>query len=134
MPFVQVHTSRPLSDATRDTLGRMLAHAYAEHMQTSSRIVNVGFVHYPVGELARYDADDGSAREMTIVTCAVRVGRTPAMLEALARAISAASARELGISEARVAVYLNEHPAYTIYRDGGRAPDWSPAERDPSSR
>jgi phenylpyruvate tautomerase PptA (4-oxalocrotonate tautomerase family) len=134
MPFVQIHTSRPFSEATRATLGRALADAYGEHMQTSSRIVNVGFVHYAAGELARYDADDGSAREMTIVTCAVRVGRTPAMLEALARAISAACARELGIAEARVAVYLNEHPAYTIYRDGGRAPDWSPAEHDAASR
>jgi phenylpyruvate tautomerase PptA (4-oxalocrotonate tautomerase family) len=128
MPFVQVHTSRPVSLQARDALGRALAAAYGEHMRTTHRIVNVGFVHYAAGDLVRFDADDDGPREMTIVTCGVRVGRTPEMLEALGRAITAACARELGIEPTRVAVYLTEHPAYTIYRDGGRAPDWSAAE------
>ncbi|HTW84678.1 MAG TPA: tautomerase family protein [Candidatus Sulfotelmatobacter sp.] len=134
MPFVQIHTSRPVGAQTRDALGRALAAAYGEHMRTTQRIVNVGFVHYAPGELVRYDADDGGSREMTIVTCAVRGGRTPAMLEALGRAITDACARELGIDAARVAVYLDEHPAHTIYRDGGVAPAWSAAERDAAER
>jgi phenylpyruvate tautomerase PptA (4-oxalocrotonate tautomerase family) len=131
MPFVQIHTSRAVSPAVRRTLGFALATAYAEHMQTSHRIVNVGFLHYADGDLVRYDAEDNEQEEMTIVTCEARAGRSSEMLESLGRAITVACSRELGIAEARVAVYMNEHAAAQIYRDGGRAPDWSPAERTP---
>ena len=96
-------------------------------MQTSHRIVNVGFVHYEDGDLARYDAAGDTAQEMTIVTCDIRAGRTAGMQEELGRAITAACAREIGIAEARIAVYITEHAATQIYRDGGRAPDWSAA-------
>ena len=68
---------------------------------------------------------------MTVVTCNVRAGRSPEMHEALGRALTSACARELGVSEARVAVYITEHPAHQIYRDGGRAPEWSPSEASP---
>jgi hypothetical protein len=117
-----------VSPAARSRLGRALSKAYGEHMQTSHRIVNVGFVRYEAGALARYDAAGDEPQEMTVVTCDVRAGRSPDMLEALGRAITTACARELGVPEARVAVYLSEHEAFQIYRDGGRAPDWSPAE------
>jgi hypothetical protein len=50
------------------------------------------------------------------------------MQERLGRAITVACSRELGVPEARIAVYLSEHAAFQIYRDGGRAPDWSPTE------
>lgn len=128
MPFVQVNTSRRLTAGVRDTLGFALARAYAEAMQTNHRIVNVGFKHFGDGELVRYDAGENAPQEMTVVTCDVRAGRSPEMLESLGRAITAACARELGTDALRVAVYMNEHPSYQIYRDGGRAPDWSPAE------
>jgi hypothetical protein len=129
MPFVQIHTSRSVSPDVRHALGFALANAYGEHMQTNHRIVNVGFVHYAEGELVRYDAADDGPQEMTIVTCEVRVGRSPEMLESLGRAITVACSRELGVAEARVAVYISEHAAAQIHRDGGRAPDWSPTER-----
>jgi hypothetical protein len=132
MPFVQVHSSRVTSSETRRTIGLALAKAYGEHMQTSHRIVNVGFVHFAAGELARYDAAHDAPQEMTIVTCEVRSGRTPEMLEALGHAMAVICSRELGIPEARVAVYVNEHAGHQIYRDGGRAPDWSAAERTKS--
>jgi hypothetical protein len=128
MPFVQVHTSRTVSPAVRRALGLALATAYGEGMQTNHRIVNVGFTHYAEGDLARYDAADGGAQEMTVVTCEVRSGRSPEMIEALGRAMTVACSRELGIAEARVAVYVSEHVAHEIYRDGGRAPAWSPSE------
>lgn len=128
MPFVHVHTSRVVSPAVRRALGLALAKAYAEHMQTQHRIVNVGFAQYAEGDLARFDAADDQAQEMTVVTCEIRVGRTAEMQEGLGRAITALCSRELGIPEARIAVYLSEHAPYQIYRDGGRAPEWSPAE------
>jgi hypothetical protein len=98
-------------------------------MQTNERIVNVGFVHYAEGDLVRYDAANGEPQEMTIVTCDGRAGRPAEMLELLGHAVTVACARELGIDEARVAVYITEHTGAQIYRDRGRAPDWSPAER-----
>lgn len=128
MPFVQIHTARSLSPDGKRALGLALAQAYAEHMRTSSRIVNVGFVHYADGDLARYDAADDGPREMTVVTCDVRAGRAPEQHEAFGRAVTQLCARALGIDELRVAVYLTEHAASQIHRDGGRAPDWSPAE------
>jgi phenylpyruvate tautomerase PptA (4-oxalocrotonate tautomerase family) len=129
MPFVQIHTSRPVSATVRDRLGLALANAYAEHMQTNHRIVNVGFALFGDGQLVRYDGPGDLPQEMTVVTCEIRAGRPPEMLEAAARAISAACSRDLEIPAARVVVYMNEHAGSHIYRDGGRAPDWSPVER-----
>jgi phenylpyruvate tautomerase PptA (4-oxalocrotonate tautomerase family) len=131
MPFLQIHTSRRATAATRRTLGFALAKAYGECMATSNRIVNVGFSYYDEGDLVRYDAAGDGAQEMTVVTCDVRSGRAPEVLEQLGRSITALCSRELGIAEARVAVYLTEHAAYQIYRDGGRAPAWSAAEGTP---
>jgi len=128
MPFVQIHTSRAVSPATRRALGGTLARAYAEHMQTDSRIVNVGFVHYAEGEPARYDGTDEAPREMVIVTADVRAGREAAHQAAIGRAFTTACAQALGVAEERVAVYLTEHASHQIYRDGGTAPAWSPAE------
>jgi hypothetical protein len=130
VPFVQVHTSRVISSEARATLGLALAQAYGESMQTNHRIVNVGFVHYAEGDLARYDAAGDRPQEMTVVTCDVRAGRPEELQERLGRALAGACASGLGIAEARVAVYISEHPVHQIYRDGGRAPEWSPAEAD----
>ena len=128
MPFLQIHTTRAMSPQVKHVLGAALAAAYGETMQTSARIVNVGFVAYAGGDLARYDADDGAPREMAVVTCDVRGGRTPAQHESLGRTITALCASALGLTEDRVAVYLTEHAGGQIYRDGGSAPPWTPAE------
>ena len=128
MPFVQIHTSRAVPAEGKRALGFALATAYAEHMQTSHRIVNVGFVRYDDGDIARFDAAGDGAREMAVVTCDVRAGRSPEAHEALGRAITAACARALTLPEDRIAVYITEHPSHHIYRDGGRAPEWSPSE------
>jgi phenylpyruvate tautomerase PptA (4-oxalocrotonate tautomerase family) len=128
VPFLQVHTARPVSPEAKHALGIALARAYADAMETSHRIVNVGFVDYPDGGLVRYDASNDGRQEMTIVTCHVRAGRTPAQQESLGRALTELCARALRVPEVRIAVYISEHAGYQIYRDGGRAPDWSPAE------
>jgi phenylpyruvate tautomerase PptA (4-oxalocrotonate tautomerase family) len=134
MPFVQVHTARPVSPELQRTLGAALARLYGERMQTTHRIVNVGFLQYAAGALARYDETGDAPREMTVVTCDVRAGRPPETLEALGRAITSLCSRELSVPDARVAVYITEHAAHHIYRDGGRAPEWSPEEGSPRLR
>jgi phenylpyruvate tautomerase PptA (4-oxalocrotonate tautomerase family) len=128
VPFLQIHTSRAVSPEAKHALGAALAAAYGEIMQTSARIVNVGFVAYAAGELGRYDAAGDEPREMAVVTCDVRDGRTPAQHESLGRAVTALCAAALGLAEDRIAVYLTEHASAQIYRDGGRAPAWSPSE------
>ena len=128
MPFVQIHTSRSISPDAKHALGAALATAYGETMQTSARIVNVGFVAYAAGDLGRYDASGDEPREMAVVTCDVRDGRTPAQHESLGRTMTALCAAALGLGEDRIAVYLTEHASTQIYRDGGRAPAWSSME------
>lgn len=128
MPFLQVHTSRVISPQARHALGAALAAAYGDLMQTSARIVTVGFVTYAEGDLARYDASGNEPREMAVVTCDVRDGRTPAHHESLGRTIVALCSAALGLGGDRIAVYITEHASEQIYRDGGRAPAWSPAE------
>jgi phenylpyruvate tautomerase PptA (4-oxalocrotonate tautomerase family) len=128
MPFVTVHTSRRQEVAVRRMLGAGLAKAYGEHMQTTHRIVNVAFSFYEPDDVARYDAAGDAAQEMTVVTCDVRVGRTPEAVEALGRAFTALCAEHLAVDPLRVAIYVNEHPAYQIYRDSARAPEWSADE------
>ncbi|MDP9105496.1 MAG: tautomerase family protein [Candidatus Eremiobacteraeota bacterium] len=128
MPFLQVHTTRDIPADAKHALGLALATAYGDVMQTSARIVNVGFLTYPAGDLGRYDADGGAPREMTVVTCDVRDGRTPAQHESLGRTITALCAAALGLPANRIAVYLTEHASRQIYRDGGSAPAWTAAE------
>ncbi|HEV2737204.1 MAG TPA: hypothetical protein VGU66_01365 [Candidatus Elarobacter sp.] len=128
MPFLQIHTTRDVAADAKHALGRALATAYGDVMQTSARIVNVGFVQYAPGDLGRYDASGDAPREMAVVTCNVRDGRTPAQHEALGRTIVALCGAALGLPEDRIAVYLTEHPSHRIYRDGGPAPAWSAAE------
>src|ERR1700677_3285981 len=108
--------------------GVCLAKAYGEYMQTTHRIVNAAFSFHAPGDVARYDAAGDAAQEMTVVTCDVRSGRTPEAVEALGPAFTALCAEHLAIDPLRVAIYVNEHPAYQIYRDGGRAPEWSADE------
>jgi phenylpyruvate tautomerase PptA (4-oxalocrotonate tautomerase family) len=127
MPFVQIHTAREISADKIARAGVALANAYARCMQTNSRIVNVGFSRYEAGSLARFDAE-GGPKEMLILTCDVRRGRSPDILEAFGKELTALCAREFGIGEAQVAVYITEHDTHEIYRDGGRAPHWSEAE------
>jgi len=117
-----------MSPDAKRALGAALAAAYGEIMQTSARIVNVGFVAYAGGDLGRYDGSGDAPREMAVVTCDVRDGRTSAQHESLGRTITALCAAALGLGEDRIAVYLTEHASQQIYRDGGRAPAWSPAE------
>ena len=134
MPFVTVHTSRRPDAAARRKLGVALAKAYGEYMQTTHRIVNVAFSMYEPGDVARYDAAGEEAQEMTVVTCDIRAGRTAEAMEGLGRAFTALCVEHLAIDPLRVAIYVNEHAAYQIYRDGGRAPDWSLDEgRAPST-
>jgi phenylpyruvate tautomerase PptA (4-oxalocrotonate tautomerase family) len=128
MPFVIVNTSRRPEASVRRALGTDLAKAYGEHMQTTHRIVNVGFSFYEADDIARYDAAGDAAREMTVLTCDVRAGRSPEAIESLGRAFTELCAHHLSIDPLRVAVYVNEHPAYQIHRDGGRAPEWSADE------
>ena len=99
-------------------------------MSTDFRIVNVGFVAYGDGSPARYASAVGTVTEMLIVTCDVRSGRTPEVLERFGRAVTALCADAYGISKLQVAIYVTEHAAHEIYRDGARAPDWSASERD----
>ncbi len=117
-----------MQPVAKHALGRRLAAAYGDVMKTSARIVNVGFVQYDAGDLARYDGPDDAPREMTIVTCDVRDGRTPEQRESLGRTVTALCADVLRVPPERIAVYLTEHSADEIYRDGGRAPAWSPSE------
>jgi hypothetical protein len=112
----------------RRALGAGLAQAYGEYMQTTHRIVNVAFSLYEPDDVARYDAAGDAAQEMVVVICDVRAGRTPDAVEALGRAFTALCAEHLAIDPLRIAIYVNEHPAYQIYRDGGRAPEWSADE------
>jgi phenylpyruvate tautomerase PptA (4-oxalocrotonate tautomerase family) len=128
VPFLQVHTTRDISAVAKHALGAALATAYGDVMQTSARIVNVGFVQYGAGDLGRYDASGGAPREMAVVTCDVRDGRTPAQHESLGRTIAALCSATLGLPEDRIAVYLTEHASHHIYRDGARAPAWTPSE------
>ncbi len=48
--------TRDISPDAKHALGLALATAYGDVMQTSARIVNVGFLTYAAGDLGRYDA------------------------------------------------------------------------------
>ena len=125
MPYIHIDCERlPPAEAKRD-LALALGHRYAREMQIDARIVNIAFRELGAGNIVRLDGIDETPQPITIVNCDVRRGRTSDQRTALGHALATECARALGTTEARVIVYITEHDASEIYRDGGAAPPWT---------
>ena len=124
MPYIHIDCeTAPYGNAKRE-LALAVGHIYAREMQIDARIVNIAFRELGSGNIVRLDGESDSPRPITIVSCDVRRGRTSDQRTALGRALAAACARALGTTDDRVIVYITEHEASEIYRDGGAAPEW----------
>jgi phenylpyruvate tautomerase PptA (4-oxalocrotonate tautomerase family) len=126
VPYLQLDLPGTYPTATKRALAARLAELYAEVMQTTPEMVNVGFRELGEGNLWRCFA--GEPQPVAVICCEVRRGRPAAQRLRLAEAIVAAAVEALGLRADQIAVEFTQHAADEMYRDGAWGREWSPDE------
>ena len=114
--------------ADKRALAARLAMLYAEIMQTTVGMVNVGFRELGEGNL--WCCFDGAPEPVAVIHCEVRRGRPTAQRLRLAEALVAAAVEAFGLRHDRIAVEFTQHAADEMYRDGAWGREWSLAVED----
>jgi phenylpyruvate tautomerase PptA (4-oxalocrotonate tautomerase family) len=65
---------------------------------------------------------------VAVIMCDIRRGRPPAQRQALAAALVAACAEELGTPVDCIEVEFTQHSGDELYRNGALVADWEPTE------
>lgn len=126
MPFLQLDLPQPMAPAQKHRLVRALAERYAELMETEVRIVSVCVRDAAGGGPFRLEA--GDLRDVAVLMCDVRRGRTTDQRERAARGFVDIISAETGVDALHVVVEFTQHEATEMFRYGALAPEWSPGE------
>src|SRR5215212_3469391 len=102
MPYLQLDLPRSYPVEVKRELARRLGDLYAELMQTTPGMVNVGFRELGEGNL--YRCGEGEPEPAAVVQCDIRQGRPAEQRLELARQVVALCAASLGLRADRVAV------------------------------
>ena len=129
MPYLQFDLPGAYPTATKRALAARLAALYAEVMQTTPEMVNVGFRELGPGNLWRCFA--GTPEPVAVIHCEVRRGRPAAQRLRLAEALVAAAVETFGLRPEHIAIEFTQHAADEMYRDGGWGREWSADEAAP---
>ena len=126
MPYLQFDLPGFYSAAVKRDFAARISRIYAETMQTSPEMVNVGFRELGGDNLWR--CFDGEPRPVAVVQCDVRRGRTAAQRLALAQALTTAAAVAFDLPPSHIVVEFSQHAADEMYRDGSWGREWTPGE------
>ena len=127
MPYLQLDLPAAYPAETKKALARRLGELYAEAMETTASMVNVGFRELGEGNLFRCGPDE--PEPAAVIHCDIRRGRPPEQRLAFAQQLVAACAEQLGLASDRVAVEFTQHTADEMYRNGSWGREWSASER-----
>jgi phenylpyruvate tautomerase PptA (4-oxalocrotonate tautomerase family) len=130
MPYLHFDLPARYPAEVKRTLAARLGALYAEIMQTSPRIVKVSFRELGEENLFRCGAPDGGAEAVVVGQCDIRRGRPVEQRATLANAIVEACSEALGVPASRIELEFTQHSGDEMFRNGGFANDWSPAESD----
>lgn len=128
MPYLHFDLPARYPAATKRALAARLGALYAEIMETSPRIVKVGFRELGAENLFRCGGPDGGVEPVVVGQCDIRRGRPVEQRAALAAAIVAACADALGVAPDAIELEFTQHAGDEMYRRGGFAQDWTAAE------
>jgi phenylpyruvate tautomerase PptA (4-oxalocrotonate tautomerase family) len=126
MPYLQLDLPRSYPAEVKRQLARRLGDLYAELMQTTPGMVNVGFRELGEGNL--YRCGEGEPEPAAVVQCDIRQGRPSEQRLELAKQVTALCAETLGLRADRVAVEFTQHTAQEMYRNGSWGQEWSADE------
>ena len=128
MPYLQLDLPTSFPAKTKRDLARRLGDIYAEVMQTSPSMVNVGFRELGEGNL--YRCGPGEPEAATVIHCDIRRGRPAEQRLAFAQRLVDECVEHLGLPPDLVAVEFTEHTAEEMYRSGSWGQEWTPTEAD----
>ena len=126
MPYLQFDLPGRYPAGTKRELALRLSSLYAEIMQTTPAMVNVGFRE--LGEANLWRCIDGTPQPVAVIQCEVRRGRTAAQRLVLAEALTTAAAEAFGLRPDRIVVEFTQHAADEMYRNGTWGAEWDPSE------
>lgn len=126
MPYLQFDLATYLPSATKRRLALRVIDLYADVMQTSPAMVNVGFRE--LGSENLFHLRDGALAPACLVMCDVRQGRDADQRGRLAEALRALLVEELGMVADDVIIEFTQHAADEMHRATGWGRTWSPAE------
>jgi phenylpyruvate tautomerase PptA (4-oxalocrotonate tautomerase family) len=129
MPYLQFDLPAVYAAERKRRLAERVGRLYAELMQTTPRIVKVAFRELGADNLYRCQ-DEGPPQAVVAIMCDIRRGRPATQRQALAAALVAACAEELGAPAECIEVEFTQHAGDEMYRNGALATDWEPAEAD----
>jgi phenylpyruvate tautomerase PptA (4-oxalocrotonate tautomerase family) len=128
MPYLHFDLPGRYPAAMKRALAARLGALYAEIMQTTPRIVKVGFRELGEDSLVRCGAPDGGVEPVVVGQCDIRRGRPAEQRLALANAIVGACAEALGVPASRIELEFTQHTGDEMFRHGAFAEDWSADE------
>ena len=133
MPYLHFDLPGRYPADVKRALAARLGALYAEIMETTPRIVKVGFRELGEDSLFRCgapddDSPDGGVEPVVVGQCDIRRGRPVEQRARLAAAITAACADALGVDPAAIELEFTQHSGDEMYRRGGFAQDWTAAE------
>jgi phenylpyruvate tautomerase PptA (4-oxalocrotonate tautomerase family) len=134
MPYLQLDLPHHYPLETKRALARRLGALYAEIMQTTPDLVDVGFRELGEGNVWR--CGEGEPEPTAMMLLDIRRGRPPEQRARLAQALIDACVEALAIRADRFTLEFTQHPGDEAFRDvvvggqrhGGFAPDWTPDE------
>jgi phenylpyruvate tautomerase PptA (4-oxalocrotonate tautomerase family) len=130
VPYLHLDLPLAVAPPDRARIAGRLARLYADVMQTDVQRVTVAFRELGENGVLRTSAA-GAVETVVVVNCDIRRGRPAEQRERLAAAVAGLLDDELGWPPARTVVEFTQHPGDEVWRAGGLASDWTPAEATP---
>jgi phenylpyruvate tautomerase PptA (4-oxalocrotonate tautomerase family) len=132
MPYLQLDLPSTYPAATKRTLARRLGDLYAEIMQTTPSMVNVGFRELGEGNL--YRCGPGEPEPAAVIHCDIRQGRPADQRLKFAQRLVAECVEYVGLRPELVAVEFTQHTGDEMFRNGSWGREWTPSEQTNSPR
>src|SRR5439155_4377198 len=107
MPYLQLDLPASFPSETKRALARRLGNLYADIMETTPSMVNVGFRELGDGNLFR--CGPGEPEPAAVIHCDIRRGRPAELRLAFARRLVEECVEPLGLRPGRLAVEFTEH-------------------------
>jgi phenylpyruvate tautomerase PptA (4-oxalocrotonate tautomerase family) len=134
MPYLQVDVTKHYSAEVKRDLAQRMGGLWAEIMQTTPDLVDVGFRELGEGNVWR--CGEGVPEPSVVMLLEMRKGRPPGQRAAIAHALVGAVSKALDIRPDHFTVEFTQHAGDESYREyfvdgafhGGFAPDWTPEE------
>jgi hypothetical protein len=115
MPFLQLDIPGHVDVLTRRRIAGLVGRCYADTMHVQRRVPAVA-VRCNDGGPWRWE--DGEMREVVVLMCDIRRGRTDEQREHAARTLATLIAHELHVDLLRVVVEFTQHDADEMFRYG----------------